>query len=296
MIRWASVIYTNQFSCSLYVKGNTICCIRHNISIFIRNIYGNIRKVFSICLNGVSICLCWQLRFFTCCFYYGTTFCILNYISFCIFGNCFQCTCFIRDLPFHIQVFMIFLSVFQYLICISCICFFCFKGLFSKRLLFSAVCRCKEQFNLFCIRINHNRYCSICIFLYNIFIPCRQYMKGIYTFIPLTLIEVIAVFRKTGCINNSKIGVLWWRPCTFCSRICTIPRSRLTNIVKACPNIFACYKVSLYNVIPCSTCQCSPVYSWIIISSKLLIWSSLLITCNRVNSTAVYRWCCFRTI
>ena len=109
-------------------------------------------------------------------------------------------------------------------------------------------------------------------------------MESIDVVVPLALIEIIAVLRKTCRINDTEIGILRRRPCSHRSGPRAVPRSRLADIVKACPYIFACNKVAGDHIVPCCTRKSTPAYSGIVVGGQFLVRRCL---CSAVSEPVI---------
>ena len=190
-------------------------------------------------------------------------------------------------------------SSFIHLICVSCRRLLFCKFFCTERSLFTAACRSKEQFYFFCIAVYNYRNIISTLLIYNFFIPSRKNMKCIHAVIPLTLIEVIAVFRKSGSINDSKIGALRCRPSRRITRFalsCSIPRRRFSDIVKSCPYIFSRNKITLDYFIPCAACRSAPTNCRCIIGCQIIIAIICLTTHSFINASAINCRCSLRAI
>ena len=265
MICLSSVIYTCKHSVSSYFKRHLILCIRYKITIFISNIYCNIRQILSVCCNRLSVSFCFQFCCRSCCFNRCTTYEILCDLL-AVFIKCFGSdrTVFIRNHPFQIQILMSISALIRtiiYLICISCVRVYSIKCFSLADLLFISGSICKPQLYTFSITVYNNRNLISALFIYNFFIPSRKNMKCIHIVIPLTLIEVIVIFRKSCCINDTEIRVFRRWPLSS-GHSCTyiIPRRRFSDVIKACPHIFSCNKVTLDYFIPRTACRSAPTY------------------------------------
>ena len=221
MIYRSSVIYTCKHTIAAHFKCHLIFRIRHNISVFICNIHCKIRKIFTVCFNRFSVGFYLKFRRRSCRSYRCASLDIFCYfLTVFIPRFCSNCSGFIWNHPCHVQILMFFTALsfaFIHLICISCSRRFLCKFLFAKRSLLTAICRSEEQFYFFCIAVYNYRNFISFFFVHNIFIPCRKNMQCIHTVIPLTLVEVIAVLRKSCRIKNSKIRIFRKRPCATLS-------------------------------------------------------------------------------
>ena len=190
-------------------------------------------------------------------------------------------------------------SSFIHLICVSCRRLLFCKFFCTERSLFTAACRSKEQFYFFCIAVYNYRNIISTLLIYNFFIPSRKNMKCIHAVIPLTLIEVIAIFRKSGSINDSKIGALRCRPSRRITRFalsCSIPRRRFSDIVKSCPYIFSRNKITLDYFIPCAACRSAPTNCRCIIGCQIIIAIICLTAHSFINASAINCRCSLRAI
>ena len=169
------------------------------------------------------------------------------------------------------------------------------------------VCRCRTS-DFFAVQIKfHNRsitvnynLCLAAVIKHDlIFIPYRENMKGIFVVIPLALIQIIGIFWDTCRVNDTKVRVLCnVRPGSVCTGSLPVIRCRFTDIIKTCPDKFACIKFLLHRDPQPCTCQMSPAYCTFIIRSQSAVSASIVTVAVLpvVNATAVYGRGCLRTI
>ena len=122
-------------------------------------------------------------------------------------------------------------------------------------------------------------------------------MQGRILPVPLTAVQIISILRKTGRLYNSEIAAVWDCSGTAdTSRSRSIPRRRLTNIVKTCPDKLAAYIVQRQCIPHGIMSSFTPANFRSIIRSQMIFAVCIgCIVLRYINTAAVYCGGCLRS-
>ena len=271
-----SVVNTNDFTVAADCECNVVVGCRNEVSVFVNNVNLNVRKLCAVSSNNLIFC---------CKFYRswgrGSCYCFnSNLFSVFVVSNSCKCAGLVVHSPLKPEVTVSCALIFIILIICCILIIEIWLNNFKCLLLANqcavtflcASCFLEIKFNGPCVCINSYRNlsvrtCYLCTFCFILPIPVRENMNHWIVLYrsPLALIEIIGVFCKTCCVNNTKVRAL--RRC--CCAL--VPRSRLAYVVKACPYKFTGNEFSVL-MINKAFVSCSAPRNTVVIIGGLLVF------------------------
>ena len=146
------------------------------------------------------------------------------------------------------------------------------EHLLAQRLRGRGALRRKEELNTGSVGVDNDLHLAAGILLDHIVLPGRKDVQRVQAIVPLALIQIVRILGQAGGIDDAKIGVLGSNApiATLNAGTDAVPRSGLTQIVKAGPDILAGDEVAGDGVIPCLGSGVTPAYIRRVVGGQLM--------------------------